>query len=148
MQMSFELPEINRDSTKKKVEAALEKYTMYLLMDPVDMEPKVTASYSLTPPTNTNEFHSKTEDKAIEKIDQERERRNYILMVQKAVNRLGFNERSVIIERYMKGDDIFDYEVYNELGFSERKYYRLKARAFYKLAFILRLEEYKEDHQS
>jgi len=38
---------------------------------------------------------------------------------------------------------MYDYELYNEMGMSESKYYRLKARTFYKLAFILRIEVYK-----
>jgi ArpU family phage transcriptional regulator len=40
---------------------------------------------------------------------------------------------------------VFDYEIYNEIGMSERRYYRLKARIFYKLAFILKIEEYKSE---
>ena len=36
------------------------------------------------------------------------------------------------------------YELYNEMGMSESKYYRIKSRAFYKLAFALRIEVYKQ----
>ena len=61
-----------------------------------------------------------------------------------AVNRLGYWERAIIIQRYMLQDDVFDYQVYNDLNFSERKYYRLKEKAFLKLALSLRIEVYKE----
>jgi hypothetical protein len=37
---------------------------------------------------------------------------------------------------------MYDYELYNEMGMSESKYYWLKVRAFYKLEFILRIEVY------
>ncbi|WP_242694923.1 ArpU family phage packaging/lysis transcriptional regulator [Pseudogracilibacillus auburnensis] len=144
MQLTF-LPEIDRDKTKKNVEAALEKYQIMLLMDPEECEPKITASFRLAPSSPTNEFHSTTEDVALERIEITEKRRNYINRIRKAVNRLNYQERTIIIKRYINDDDIYDYEVYNEMGFSERKYYRIKARAFYKLAFILRLEVYKEE---
>lgn len=144
MQLSFQLPEINRENTRTAVESTLERYLVYLLMDPEEMQPKVTTSFSIVPPSYTNQFHSSTEEIAIKRLDLEKERRDYIKMIQKAINRLSYQERAVMIKRYLEEEDIYDYEVYNELGYSERKYYRVKARAFYKLAFILRLEVYEE----
>lgn len=142
-QISFKLPEIDRERTKEVVEAALEKYRFYLLTVPEEKLPKVTASYSLIPPAFTNEFHSSTEDAVIDKVDFERNRDDYIERIRKAVNRLSVKERELIIKRYLSEDEVFDYELYNDTGYSERKYYRMKARIFYKLAFILRIEVYK-----
>lgn len=143
MQLTF-LPEINRDQTKKNVESALEKYKMFLLMDPEDIQPKITTTFQLTPPTYTNEFHSTTEDVAIKRGDMETERKRFINRVLKAVNRLNYEERTVIITRYLTDEDVFDYETYNQLGYSESKYYRVRARSFYKLAFILHIEVYEK----
>ncbi|TCT23375.1 ArpU family phage transcriptional regulator [Melghiribacillus thermohalophilus] len=148
MQMSFNLPEIDREETKKAVEAALEKYQMYLLMEPIERLPKITTTYTLVPPSNTNAFHSTTEDTAISKVDFEQEKERYMERIRRAVNRLNYHERSIIIRRYLDQEERFDYEVYNDLGMSERKYYRVKARAFYKLAFILRIEVYKKKVES
>lgn len=145
MQLKFKLPEINRKETRDKVESALEKYQIMLLMDPEEHEPKITATFSLSPPTQTNEFKSTTEDVAIKKIDKDKKRLRYINKIIKAVNRLNYEERTVIIMRYIDNDDMFDYQVYNELGYSERKYYRIKANAFYKLAFILKIAVYVEE---
>jgi ArpU family phage transcriptional regulator len=142
-QLSFILPEIDREMTKQAVEAALEKYRFYLLTVPEERLPKVTATYSLTPPAYTNEFHSSTESAAIDKVDFERERDEYIERIRKAVNRLNYKERELMIRRYLSDEEVYDYELYNDTGYSERKYYRLKARIFYKLAFILRIEVYK-----
>lgn len=50
VQLAFELPEINREETKKVVETALEKYRMYLLTIPETRIPKITATYSLVSP--------------------------------------------------------------------------------------------------
>lgn len=143
-QLSFNLPEIDREATKKAVESALEKYRFYLLTLPEEKIPRITASYSLIPPSNTNAFYSSTEQVAIERVDQERERLEYIERIRRAVNRLGLRERELIIKRYLEEDEVYDYEIYNELGMSERRYYRYKGRIFYKLAFILRIEIYKQ----
>lgn len=141
-QLQFKLPEIDRELTKKAVESALEKYRFYLLTIPEEKLPRITASYSLVPPSNTNEFHSSTEDTVIDRVDGERERLEYIELIRKAVNRLSSRERELIIKRYLEEEEVYDYEIYNELGMSERRYYRYKGRIFYKLAFILRIEIY------
>lgn len=143
-QLSFMLPEIDREKTKEAVEAALEKYRFYLLTVPDEKLPKVTATYSLVPPANTNAFHSSTEDAAIDKVDFERERDQYLERIIRGVNRLSKLEREIIYKRYLEDEETFDYEIYNEIGLSERRYYRLKSRIFYKLAFIFRIEVYKE----
>lgn len=143
-QMTFQLPEIDREETKKRVEAALEKYRFYLLTYPEEQLPKVTGTYSLVPPANTNAFYSSTEKAAIDKVDFELEREEYIKWIIRGVNRLNQKEREIIIKRYLGEENVYDYEIYNDMGVSERKYYRIKSRAFYKLDFILRIEKYKE----
>ncbi|SET76370.1 phage transcriptional regulator, ArpU family [Oceanobacillus limi] len=147
-QLSFKLPKIDRDATRDAVEDQLESYKFYLLMDPEDIEPKVTSSLKLVATAPSNQFHSSTEDAAVKKIDQEKKRRDFIKRIQRAVNRLAFQERSIIIKRYLTDEDVYDYEIYNELGFSERKYYRIKSRAFYKLALILRIEVYEQGDEA
>jgi ArpU family phage transcriptional regulator len=84
----------------------------------------------------------------IDKVDFEREPDEYIEWILKAVNRLTFKERELIIKRYLSDEEVYDYELYNDTGYSERKYYRLKARIFYKLAFILGIEIYKGEEHS
>nr|WP_036689439.1 ArpU family phage packaging/lysis transcriptional regulator [Paucisalibacillus globulus] len=146
--MSFRLPTIDKDATRDAVDRELEKYRMYLLMDPEENEPKITSQFKLIATAPGNAFHSTTEETAIKKIDQENKRQEFINKIQRAVNRLAFQERSIIIKRYLTDDEVYDYEVYNDLGFSERKYYRIKSRAFYKLALILRIEVYLEESQT
>ncbi|MFP7347441.1 ArpU family phage packaging/lysis transcriptional regulator [Bacillus safensis] len=52
----------------------------------------------------------------------------FLEKVQRAVNRLPYNERQIIIKRYMQQEPVFDYQVYNEIGMSERSYTRLKGK--------------------
>jgi ArpU family phage transcriptional regulator len=140
----FMLPEIDREKTKAAVESAFEKYRFYLLIVPEDKLPKVTVTYSIVPPSFSNEFYSSTEQAAIKRIELEMERENYIKWLVRGINRLNKLEREIIFKRYLEDEEVFDYEIYNEIGMSERRYYRLKARIFYKLAFILKIEIYKE----
>jgi ArpU family phage transcriptional regulator len=144
-QMSFRLPTIDKDATRDAVDAELEKYRMYLLMDPEENEPKITSQFKLVSTAPSNVFYSTTEDTAIKKIDQERKRQDFINKIQRAVNRLAYQEREIMIKRYLTEDEVYDYEIYNDIGISERKYYRIKSRAFYKLALILRIEVYLEE---
>lgn len=143
-QMTFKLPKIDPKGTKDVVEEAMEKYHIYLLQESLDRLPKITASYSIQPPSFGNEFHSSTEDAAVSNVDYVKERTDYMQRIIRAVNRLSYQERSIIIKRYMADDQVFDYEVYNEVGMSERSYYRVKSRAFYKLAFLLKIEVLEE----
>ena len=147
-QLTFKLPEIDRDETKKAVEAALEKYRFYLLTVPEEQLPKVTATYSLVPPANTNAFHSSTEETAVRNIDFQIERDKFLDWLIRGVNRLTKMEREIIYKRYLEEEEIFDYEIYKDIGMSERRYYQLKARIFYKLAFLLKIEVYKCEEAS
>jgi len=126
------------------VECALEKYRIMLLTQQLNQLPRVTQSFTLIPPSNTNQFHSTTESTAIANASYEKERADYIRKITFAVNRLGYKERSIIIKRYMTEEEVYDYEVYNELNMSERTYHRYKSKAFYKLAFALGLEVYEQ----
>jgi ArpU family phage transcriptional regulator len=84
----FMLPEIDREKTRAAVESALEKYRFYLLMVPEDRLPKVTATYSIVPPSFSNEFHSSTEQAAIDRIELDLARNRHIYWVLRGVNRL------------------------------------------------------------
>ncbi|WLR53566.1 ArpU family phage packaging/lysis transcriptional regulator [Mesobacillus subterraneus] len=144
-QVLFKLPEIDRKQTQQNVENAIETYRMYLMTVPEERLPKVTASYSLIPPSNTNGFHSTTEDIAIHQVDQERECVEYVERFRKAVNRLSPKEREAVIMRYLGDEELYDYEVYNAMGMSESYYHqKFKPRIFYKLALALKIEVYKK----
>lgn len=143
--MIFKLPEIDRKETQQNVEDAIESYRMALYTIPEERLPKVTATYSLVPPSNTNGFHSSTEDIAIDQADTERERIEYVEKFRKAINRLSPKEREAVYLRYLGEEEMFDYEVYNQMGMSEWYYHqKFKPRIFYKLALALKIEVYKK----
>ncbi len=139
------LRDVDGKETKINVEKAFADYRMYMMTVPDDIMPKVTPSYSLAPSSNTNAFHSSTEDTAIKRVDYEIKRDTFMQRVQCAVNRLNKRERELIIKTYMTYEDVYVFDVYNEMGISEATYYRIREQAFYKLAFALQVQVYKEN---
>ncbi|QHM16701.1 hypothetical protein C7M30_00320 [Bacillus subtilis] len=71
-------------------------------------------------------------------------RDKYLKRIQRAVNRPSQRERQAIVMLYMKQEEMYNYEVYAEMGLSQRSYYRVKVKALYRLAFALREEVYKK----
>ncbi|MEC2479500.1 ArpU family phage packaging/lysis transcriptional regulator, partial [Bacillus cereus] len=101
-QLTFKMPVLDEEETKNEVEKVFEEYRMYLSQMPSDILPKVTASYSIVPPSVTNEFNSSTENIAIERIQYEMARDKFMNWVHRAVNRLPKRERQIIHMYYME----------------------------------------------
>jgi ArpU family phage transcriptional regulator len=142
--LNFEPLNIDYAATRKVVKKALEKYRMFLLSEKKEYHPRITSDFSFTPPTRTNQFHSSTESAAIANIDRERERSAYIETISNAVNRLELLERTLLIRRYLTKEDIYDFEIYPELGLGKTKYHSVKNQAMVNLALVLKIEVYKE----
>ncbi|MGG0327103.1 ArpU family phage packaging/lysis transcriptional regulator, partial [Bacillus mycoides] len=119
-------------------------------------EMKVTPSYERREHGPTYAVGKPLEDVAISNIQQSKREEwleKMAFRVEQALSRfgnstVGKNQRDIIVKRYLEDEDVCDYMVYNEIGMSERTYRRVKARAFYKLAFALRLEVYETEEQS
>jgi len=105
---------------------------------------KVTASPEPRYHGPTNVIGKPAEETATWNVDTEERMKEITERVERAVSRLGKMERMIIEKRYLEAEDVYDYHVYTELHMSERKYYRLKSKAIYKLAFMLRLEAFVE----
>jgi len=133
------LPKIDRPATERRVKEALDLARDFIRMGfHPGVEVGTTTGYSLVPPTQTNQFHSSTENVAIKNVDIELKRKEYVQRVITAVTRLGKRERELILKRWFGDEDMTDIEVYMELGMSQSTYYRIRGRAFFKLAFALR----------
>lgn len=145
MRNEYSLPKINDKATKKELEKALFKYRDYLITLPNYLMPNVTPAYSIVPPSNTNAFHSSTEDAALERIEYERMRDDYIFEIHEAVNSLKEDERHIIIKKYLLHGEIgYDREIMMDLGLGKTKYSQIKGEAILRLAFALKIEVYKK----
>jgi len=138
------LPEINREATKKRVEEALETVRVYKEIGIVRRESRYTPSYNERFHKGTNSINKPVEDIAIANVMREQELEQLSERVDRAVTRLCKKEREIVIQRYLTDEDTLDYNVCLDLHHSERTYRRIKGRAMYKLAFMLRLEVYEE----
>ncbi|NWK69750.1 ArpU family transcriptional regulator [Bacillus paramycoides] len=151
-QLSF-LPKIDRAATQEKLEGVLESIRIYRQFGMIRKEMKVTPSYELREHGPTHAVGKPLEDVAIANLQQiEREKwlETMSFRVNQALSRFGNsqagkNQREIIVKRYLEDEDVCDYMIYNEIGMSERTYRRVKSRAFYKLAFALRLEVYETE---
>ncbi|WP_036746548.1 ArpU family phage packaging/lysis transcriptional regulator [Paenibacillus sp. UNC451MF] len=136
--------EIDREATRQAVEERLESARIYKQLGFIRRETKTTASYELREGGTTNIISKAAENAAIYNVDTEARLQQKQEQVEMAVSKLNRTERQIIEKRFMEDDEIFDYHVFNDLHMSERKYYRMKSSAIYKLAFALRLEVYVE----
>ncbi|OTW87477.1 ArpU family transcriptional regulator, partial [Bacillus thuringiensis serovar cameroun] len=146
-QLSF-LPKIDRVATQKKLEGVLDNVRLYRQFGMMREEMKVTPSYEIRYHGPTNDVGKPLEDVAVANIQQS-EREEWIkkmsFRIDQFLNRLGNSnagriQRDIISKRYLEEEDVCDYMIYNEIGMTERTYRRWKSRAFYNLAFALRLE--------
>ncbi|PEE79389.1 ArpU family transcriptional regulator [Bacillus toyonensis] len=154
-QLTF-LSKIDRTATQGKLENLLEEVRIYKQFGMVRAEMKVTPSYEVRYHGPTNTVGSPLEDVALENIKRsEREQylKNMSFRIDQFLSRLGNGragsiQREIINKRYLEEEDVCDYMIYNEIGMAERTYRRWKSRAFYNLAFALRLEVYEIEEQN
>ncbi|MED3468682.1 ArpU family phage packaging/lysis transcriptional regulator [Bacillus thuringiensis] len=151
-QLSF-LSKIDRAATQEKVEGILENVRIYKQFGMIRKEMKVTPSYKVRQHGPTHIVGKPLEDVAIANLQQS-EREEWLELISfridQFLNRLGNGsagriQRDIISKRYLEEEDVCDYMIYNEIGMAERTYRRWKSRAFYNLAFALRLEVYETE---
>ncbi|ARJ23816.1 ArpU family transcriptional regulator [Bacillus mycoides] len=147
-QLTFKMPVLDEEETKNEVEKVFEEYRMYVSQMPSDILPKVTASYSIVPPSVTNEFNSSTENIAIERLQYEMARDKFMNWVHRAVNRLPKRERQIIHMYYMEEEKGYDPDIMDEVRLGRTTYYKVKGKALLRLAFSLRKEVFKQKAQN
>lgn len=138
-QMSF-LPKIDRKETQRRVEEALETARIYSQIGFVRREIGSTPSYEPRFHGQTNKTSDPAAECAIWNANEEERIRMLTDRVEQALNRLSPTQREIIRRRYLEHEDALDYIISGEMGLSKRTYEREKARAFYLLALMLRLE--------
>ncbi len=109
-QLTLNLPQIDEEATKAKVEQLLDQYRLYLLQVPDNFLPKVTPTYSIVPSSITNEFHSSTEEAALKRLIGRFSVDKFLKRIQRAVNRLSQRERQIIVMLYMQSEEMYGYE--------------------------------------
>ncbi|TVX88356.1 ArpU family phage packaging/lysis transcriptional regulator [Paenibacillus agilis] len=141
--VSFDLPDLDKEATRRNVEAVLEKYRMYKQIGYEVKETRLTSTYTVRSHGPTNRVTDQTGDIAADNVDIPEKMRTYCERVEKAAQRLPEKERQIITERYLKEDGVYDYQVYSftfDPPLSEYSYYKLKWKAISKLAISLNVQ--------
>ncbi|ADG06641.1 RNA polymerase, sigma-24 subunit, ECF subfamily [Kyrpidia tusciae DSM 2912] len=109
-------------------------------------EPRITPAYSLAPSGETNVVQDSTGDTAQRNTDGERERREHVERVHRALEALTPMEREVVRLKYLEGMTMI--EVCEALAISERTAHKSKAAALLKLAIVFGLLTPEEERQA
>lgn len=147
IQLTFDLPAMDSEQTRRRVEEHLETVRIYRQIGFVRREVSNTPNYEPREFQGTNSISKPAESTAVWNVDKEAELEQKSIMLDKALHRLSKTERELITRRFLEEEEIFDYNVCADMHMSERKFRRVKARAIYKLAFALKLEVLIESDQ-
>ncbi|SMO54648.1 ArpU family phage packaging/lysis transcriptional regulator [Melghirimyces algeriensis] len=125
---------------RKEVERVLKEYPILKVAVETEQEaekvyPSCTLSYEERVNGGYSEYQSSTEKFGIRRANKCLK----VKRIEKALTVLDLDERFIIDERYLKLNWVTDIQVYTQLGWSERNYYRIKERALWKLAVALNI---------
>jgi ArpU family phage transcriptional regulator len=138
-QLAFDLYKVDENGTREAVEKYLLQAREYKVTEYIPEEPSIIASYSNAPRSLTGKISDQTGSIAIANVDEPERRRRHVERAERAISRLGQRQQKIIRARYLDDDNVMDFEVAQELGFSDRHYRRIKSVAIYRLASILGL---------
>ncbi|NWL87568.1 hypothetical protein DMN77_08115 [Paenibacillus sp. 79R4] len=141
-QMVMDIYKVDEKATTAAVENYLKDAREYRVTEYIPIEPSLTAGYSDMP--RGSNISDQTSDIAIQNVDEQRRRKAHIERVEKAVNRLPKRQQLIIRTKYLNTEEMWDYEVADEIGYSYRHYKRIKSYAIYRLATALGLIVLKE----
>ncbi len=142
--MSFELPELDRKATQRKVEEHLERYRLFKYLIFEEREASITASSEVRYHGPTNVTGDQTATIAIHNVDEQARRQYFCERTERAVKRLPPMERFLIEERYMADDAEYltDLNIYCfkfQPPISAKTYNKIRWKAFYRLALNLNI---------
>lgn len=143
-QLVLDIYNVNDAETKSAVEKYLLQAREYIITEYIPEEASTTASYSDMPRSYTGITTNQTFRLAAINVDEPMRRKKHIERANKAISRLSKRQQQLINIRYMEDNELFDYEIAMELGFSESTYRRAKSVAILRLASILGLIVFHE----
>lgn len=131
------LQNIDGQATQQAIEATLRQYRTFSLTTPDEFMPAITAKYTLEMPSFSNIKQSSVETAAIKSVDHLQECERFFTWFNRGLSKLTVIERKLITLAYLDMEPMYNYEICLELNVSERKFYRIRTQALYKLALAL-----------
>ncbi|UTR05403.1 transcriptional regulator [Alkalihalobacillus sp. LMS6] len=146
----LDFPELDKQKTKEEVEDTMNKYRMYRYLSFEDREVSTTSAWKDIVVKTSGGNSDQTGDAAIYNADTKAYQKRYCDRVERAVRRLPQLEQFLIEKRYMdrEADYMTDLKMYTQTfqpPIGHKFYYKLKWKAFYKLALALDLNVTKSD---
>lgn len=136
---------LDQDATRQRVEEALETARIYKHFGLFRREVGMTPNYEPRFHGATNQISKPTENVASWNVDTEERMRETYEAIERAVKRLPPKQREIINKKYLdEPEEVYDFNVCQEVHLSERTYRRVKTKALFNLAFALRLEVWEE----
>lgn len=143
MLLAFDIYLVDEEATKNAVEKYLLQAREYKVTEYIPLEQKIIAGFE--PRYGSPYDVSKPVERiAIQNVDEPERRRRHVERTEKAIARLGSRQQTIIRKRYMDDDNVMDFTVAQEIGYSDRQYRRYKSVALFRLAGILGLVKLRE----
>jgi ArpU family phage transcriptional regulator len=139
-QLTFPFADLDSDQTRQKVEEYLETVQVFRRFGFVRREATITHNAAPQYHQRTNTISRSSEDIALWNVSREEELKRMSDLLDKAMCKLGRLERGIIDLKYMTDEEVYDYNVADEMHLSEKRYREMRDRAIFLLAFALRLE--------
>ena len=137
----LDIPEFDYLNTKREVYKVIATYKRAMNKLYLNSYPKITPSYSIVPPTNTNQFHSSTERAALYSMEHGDKFAKYVEYVDNAVNSLSEKYRVIVIRCFFKNES--DTKIGMDLNYSESSVRDLRREALELFSYALKVDRYK-----
>lgn len=111
--------ELDEETTKRNADRLLRSFHRIKRLAGA-YYPKVTASYSILPRSNTGE----TSDSTFDAVSRKAEAQSKFDEILKAYNSLSADSRNRIYYKYITEEKLYDYQVYNAQSIGKDTYYR------------------------
>ncbi|KGL40505.1 hypothetical protein EP56_12570 [Listeriaceae bacterium FSL A5-0209] len=141
----FDLPQasdIDYIGTVRALKKFFEDYKILRLKAGALILPSVTTTYTITPPSFSNQFNSKVEDAVIHNIDNIQTAQDAVKKYDVIINQLDHIQRKIIIECFIH--DSRDIDVMIDMPYEEAQYKREKRKGVIQLATTLGIEVLKQ----
>lgn len=136
-----DIPEFDYMNTKREVYKVIKNYKRAMNKLYLNSNPKITANYSIVPPSRTNQFHSSTERAALYSLDQGEKFAKYVEYVDKAMNSLSEKYRVIVYRCFFKNES--DTKVGMDLNYSESSIRDLRKEALELFSYALKVDKHK-----
>lgn len=140
--MRLYLDNVDEKKTIAAAQKILRRYRVKMLTANNDFTPRITSTFVLDVPS------SNVEKAVVRKVDSEREHIEFFNYLNRGLKKLTVMERQIIAMNFLEEEPYYNYQIANELNFSEKTLSRRKNLALIKLGLALNVAVFKEKEEA